>query len=237
LAKIIERAGGMTVEPTRSDKLIIATGGAALGVLTGMIFAGPLGAGAGAAIGVVAQPAMEWVVAKCVPEFRRRGNVLAEAASRSSGLDQDEVVERLLESVELQTLVARVLDATAQTNSTEILTLLGGMLGASVADGPRKIDEDLMLVDGMRGLEPGHLRLLEILEQPADPSNPDVFWADQTIAAALGDSLSHAGRQVAIGGLLGRGLIQRMSGLDGGGYTITEFGSALLGALRRSTPS
>lgn len=227
----------MTVEPTRSDKLITATGGAALGVLIGLIFAGPLGAGAGAAIGVIAQPAMEWVVAKCVPEFRRRGDIVADAASLASGLGQEEVVEHLLESVEHQPLVARVLDAAARTNSTETLRLLGFVLGESVGDRPRTIDEDLMLIEGIRDLEPGHLRLLEVLEQPADPSNPAVFWGMEHIAAVVGDSLSPIGLQAAIGGVLGRGLIQPRSGLDGGGYAITDFGRAVLGALRRSKPS
>jgi hypothetical protein len=130
-----------------------------------------------------------------------------------------------------------VIDAASQTNSTEILTLLGGMLGASVSDRPRRIDEDLMLVDGMRGLEPAHLMLLEQFERPADPSNPDVAWGTERITESIGESLTAAGRQAAIGGLLGRGLIQRIAGFDGGGYMITEFGSALLGALRRSSAS
>jgi hypothetical protein len=71
---------------------------------------------------------MERLVAKSVDEFRRRGDVLAEAASASSGLRQDEVVERLLQSVEIQPLVARVLDAAACTNSTDTLRLLGVVL-------------------------------------------------------------------------------------------------------------
>ena len=87
------RAGWrLTVEPTGSGKLIAETGGAAFGALIGLCFAGPLGAGPGAVIGVIAQPLMERWVAKCVNEFRRRGDVLAEAASLSSGLGQDEVV-------------------------------------------------------------------------------------------------------------------------------------------------
>jgi hypothetical protein len=226
----------MTVEPTGSDKLITATGGAALGVLIGLIFAGPLGAGAGAAIGVIAQPAMEWVVAKCVPEFRRRGEVVADAASSVSRLGQEEVVERLLESVELQPLVARVLDAASRTSSTETLRLLGLVLGEAVGDRPRTIDEDLMLIDGVRDLEPGHLRLLEVLEQPADRSNSTVPWGTEHIADVLADSLTPVGLQAALGGLLGRGLVRPISGFDGGGYAITDFGRAVLGALRRSKP-
>jgi hypothetical protein len=227
----------MTVEPTRPRILIAETGGAALGFLMGLCVLGPLGPAFAGFVSVTAQPLLERFVGRCVDEFGRRGDVLAEAASRSSGLDQEAVVERLLESDELQPLTARVIDAASQTNSTEILTLLGGMLGASVSDRPRRIDEDLMLVDGMRGLEPAHLRLLEQFERSADPSNPDVAWGTERIAESIGESLTAAGRQAAIGGLLGRGLIQRIAGFDGGGYMITEFGSALLGALRRSSAS
>ena len=111
--------------------------------LIGLCFAGPLGAGAGAAIGVIAQPVMERWFAKCVDEFRGRGAVLAEAASRSSGLDQDEAVERLLASVGLQPLVARVLDAASRTNSTETLRLLGGtwrVSGGSLEENRRRSD-------------------------------------------------------------------------------------------------
>jgi hypothetical protein len=226
----------MTVERTHGDKLIAETGGAALGALMGLCFAGPLGAAAGAAVGAALTPVMERWVAKCVDEFRGRGRVLAEAASLTSGLGEEEVVERLLESDELQPMVARVLDAASRTNATETLRLLGGVLGESVSHHARKIGEDLMLVDGIIGLEPGHLKVLELFEGPADPSNPDVNWGVELITVASADSMSAVGSQAAIGGLLSRGLIQTMSGFGQGGYRITEFGRALLGALRRSRP-
>jgi hypothetical protein len=179
---------------------------------------------------------MERWAAKCIDELRGRGQILAEAASLTSGLSQDDVVERLLDSEELQPVVARVLDAALRTNSTDTLRLLGAVLGASVSDRARKIDEDLMLVDGITGLEPGHLRVLELFEGPADPSNPDVNWGVELITAASADNMSAVASQAAIGGLLSRGLIQTMSGFGQGGYQITEFGRALLGALRRARP-
>jgi hypothetical protein len=132
--------------------------------------------------------------------------------------------------------VARVLDASFETSSTETLRLLGAVLGEAVSNRPRRIDEDLMLVDGIRGLEPGHIRLLEQLEQPANASNDSVSWGVERIAEVMDDTLSPVGLQAAIGGLVGRGLIRRSSGLDGEGYLITEFGIGLLGALRRSVP-
>jgi hypothetical protein len=106
-----------------------------------------------------------------------------------------------------------------------------------VSDNPRRIDEDLMLVDSIRDLEPAHLRLLEELDRPADPSNLEVEWGQERIAAVMGNSLSAVGRHAALGGLLRRGLVRPVSGFSSGGYRITEFGSALLEVLRLSKPS
>ena len=200
----------MTIERTGTDKFLAETGGAALGALLGFCFAGPLGAAAGAAVGVVLTPAMERWAAKCIDELRGRGQILADAASLTSGLSEDEVVERLLDSEELQPMVARVLDAALRTNSAETLRLLGGVLGASVSDGARKIDEDLMLVDGITGLEPGHLRVLELFESP-NPSNPNRSWGFESITAASAGNMSAVASQAAIGGLLSRGLIVEAS--------------------------
>jgi|SRR5215211_1058535 len=89
-----------------------------------------------------------------------------------AGLSQEEVVDRLPTCDELQPLAARMLDAASRTNSEETLRLLGAVLSESVSDHPPKIDESLMLVDGIRDLEAGHLRLLQQLGQPADPPIP-----------------------------------------------------------------
>ena len=109
------------------------------------------------------------------------------------------------------------------------------MLGEHVSDRPRAVDEDLMLVDYIIGLEAGHLRLLEIMEGHANTENHDVGWTVETVTGAVGQQLSPAGINSAIGGLLGRGLIESPSGFGGGSiYRITEFGRAVLGALRWS---
>jgi len=210
------------------------TGGAALGALMGLLFAGPAGAAGGALLGVTLTPLLErWVGESLQEIFPARGEVLAAAASSSSNLGQEEVVERLLGSEELHPLLTRVLDAASRTNSLETLRLLGAVLGESVSNRPRKIDEDLMLVDGIRDLEPGHLRLLEQLELPAADADP--VWHRQNIAAVIADNLSAVGLDSALGGLLGRGLIQATAGgYSPPGYMITDFGRALLAALRRS---
>jgi hypothetical protein len=179
--------------------------GAVIGSLIGIAFAGPLGAAGGALIGAAVTPVMERWLDACADEFRRRRDVVVRGASAASGLAEDEVVERLLESVVSQPLVARVLDAAARTDSFEILRLLGGVLGESVRDRPRKIDADLMLVDGITGLTTGHLRVLEVMEGQANPDNPDVAWGPNGVTAQLGGSLSAHGVHAAVGGLVGTG--------------------------------
>jgi hypothetical protein len=232
--KIAKASDSRSVELSDSEKVIVETGGVVLGGFFGLCLAGPLGAVVGAFAGQVLTPASERLIGKCLDELRGRGRVVAEAASLTSGLAEEEILDRLLESDELQPLVARILDAASRTNATETLRLLGYVLGESVSNRPRKIDEDLLLVDILTGLEPGHLRVLELFESPADPSNPDVNWGVENITATMADDMSAVGSQAAIGGLLARGLIQTMSGFGGGGNQITELGRALLSAVRQS---
>ena len=142
---------------------------------------------------------------------------IVEADSRSSGVGLDEAVGRALESVDLQPLVARVLSAASETNSMDTLRLLGSVLGEAVANRPRRIGEDLMLIDGIGGLEPGHLMLLEHLDNPADRANLTVTWSATAIAEVIDGALSPGALQAALGGLVARGLVERVSGLDGGG--------------------
>jgi hypothetical protein len=232
IAKVTDSS---SVELSDSGNLAAEVGGGVTAGFFGLCVGAVLGPDAGALVGMTLTPVSERWIARSIKEIRPRSQVLAEGASLTSGLSEEEVVERLVDSPELQPLVVRILDAAARTNSTETLRLLGAMLGASVADRARRVDEDLMLVDVITGLEPGHLRLLELLEGPADPSNPDLVWNDEKIAAADPDSLTTTGRQIAIGGLLARGVIQSVSVFGGIGYSITDFGRALLDALRWST--
>jgi hypothetical protein len=218
--------------------LIAETGGAVLGGLMGLILVGPLGTSGGAVAGAGLAPVLERWVAKMIPELTRRGEVLSVAAATSSGFDAEQVVVRLLDSVEVQPLVIRILDAASRTNSDEILRLLGGVLGASVTDRPRKVDEDLMLVDGIKDLTPGHLRVLEVLEQPADPTASKHVSTLGSVTEAIGSAMSVAAIEAALAGIVARGLAETGT-LYGGpiGYSLSEFGKALLDAARRASAS
>ena len=80
-----------------------------------------------------------------------------------------------------------------------------------MSERPGKIDEDLLLVDILSGLEPGHLRVLELFENAAVRPDPDVNWSIGCIPAAIADEMSAVGRQAAVDELLARALIQTMS--------------------------
>lgn len=223
----------MTIEPRNERGLVVEAGGAVLGALIGICFAGPLGVGPGAAIGAGITPVMERWLGRCTEEFRRRGIVVADAAAAASHLAEDEVVQRALSGDVPQPLVARILETASRTDSNNVLRLLGAVLGEHVSERPRSVDEDVMLVDCMSGLEAGHIRMLEILEGQANPDNPNVGWTMATLTSTVDGQLSPLGLNSTVGGLLGRGLIESPSGFGGVPiYLITDFGRALLEALR-----
>lgn len=223
----------MTIEPHEPNSVLVKTGGAVLGSLIGICFAGPLGTVPGAMIGAGVTPMMERWLERCAEEFRRRGNVVAKAAAAASQLPEDEVVDQVLADDVAQPLVARILEAAAQTDSDEVLRLLGAVVGERVSQRSRRVDEDMMLVDCIVGLEVSHIRVLEIVEGQANPNNPNVGWTIDTLRIAVDQQLSPLGLNSAIGGLLGRGLVESPSGFGGGTiYLITDFGRALLEALK-----
>jgi hypothetical protein len=179
---------------------------------------------------------MEAWAEKIMQECQRRGHEITDSASVSSGLEPDEVVQRLLTTDELQPLVMRVLDAAARTDSTRKLRMLGTILGEAISNRPRPLDEDLLIVAALDDLEPAHLRVLEVLERPVDdPQNPDARWWAGNLENAVPD-LTVVGRQAGIGGLLHHGLAVQTSLYGAIGYEITEFGRAMLEVIRLPLP-
>jgi hypothetical protein len=205
-----------------------------LGGLIGLIAAGPLGSATGSIVGAASVPMFERWVARMLPEFQRRGEVMAEGAARTSGIDAESAVEHALHSEDAQPLVARILDAATRTNANEILWLLGGMLGVAASDGPRRVDEDLMLVDAIDGLTPAHLHVMQALEEPADPGDADVVWLPSAVSSALGSQVTEAGLITALGGLVSRGLVTTHPTWEQTGYRLSKFGLAMLQAARAS---
>lgn len=132
-------------------------------MLIGAAFGGPLGAAAGTFIGTLITPLIEDWVALCIQEFAPRGQTIVDAAVVTSNLDEEQVIEAITTSPELQPVVQRIIDAAARTNHEQTLRLLGAILGDSIGNRPR-IDEDLLFVEGIAGLGPAHLRVLEALE-------------------------------------------------------------------------
>jgi hypothetical protein len=176
---------------------------------------------------------MEAYAERMWQECQRRGQVMTDSAAVASQLEPDEVIERLLTTDGLDSLVMRVLDAAARTDSMRKLRMLGAILGQAISTPSRPLDEDLLIVAALDDLEPAHLKVLEALDEHGglSPEGHPKNAVPPSLDNALPD-LTVVGRQAGIGGLLRHGLAVQTSPYGGSGYTITEFGSAMLEVMR-----
>lgn len=231
------RAGGtgnfspMTVAPG-NERLPAEVLGASFGMLLGAMASPWFGPPGAPLVTALSTPIMEAWAGRSLRELQRRGEDVAAGASKSSHLDESEVVNRLLQDGDLQPLVRRVLDAAVRTSSVDKLRILGAVLGEAVAERPRSLDEDLLIVGALDAIEAPHLRILEAMRDPANASDHDNFaWTPDELAAIVSD-LSHAGCQAALGGLQRHGLIQLAADTYGVAFAVTDFGRVLLDAMR-----
>jgi hypothetical protein len=174
---------------------------------------------------------MERWFARIGREWSRRGAVIVEAAAARAAIGPEQLVERLLEADDLQPLMARILDAAARTDSAANLQILGTVLGEALSDRPRQIDDYLVIATAVNDLTLAHIRVLEVLEGPADPDHNDASWTSRTVEEAISD-VSTLGIQAALGGLVRHGLVRTESGYGALTYSLTEFGRALLDVIR-----
>jgi hypothetical protein len=221
----VERPSGNLVSDTAG-----ATFGGLIGLWAGTAIAGPDGAEIGSVVSAASVPAMERWFARIRKEWSRRGTVVVQAAASHAEIGPEELVERLLEADDLQPLVARILDAAARTDSAANLKILGTVLGEALSDRPRQIDDYLLIATAVNDLTPAHIRVLEVLERPADSSNADLGWQAETVDKAVMD-VSTLGIHAVLGGLVRHGLVENSAdyGLT---YWLTEFGRALLDVIR-----
>jgi hypothetical protein len=225
-------------EPPPSGQLLPETAGGAFGALIGAWvgtgLAGPFGAATGLAAGSVVGagivPVLERWFSRIQGEFGRRGRVVVEAAGSRGDMTPDEVLERLLDADDLQPLMTRILDAAARTDSVLNLRILGTVLGEALSDRPREVDDYILIATAVNDLGPAHVRVLELLEGPADPTDADRRWTAGEIEERIG-SVSPLGTQAALGGLVRHGLVQNDAGF-GLTYSLTKFGHALLDLIR-----
>jgi hypothetical protein len=208
-----------------------ATFGGLIGVWASAAIPGSDGAAIGSVVGAGSVPVMERWFARIRNEWSRRGAIIVQAAASRAEIGPEQLVERLLEADELQPLVARILDAAARTNSATNLQILGTVLGEALSDRPRQIDDYLLIATAVNDLTPAHLRILEVLERPADPDRDEVGWIAQTIEESIKD-VSLLGIQAALGGLVRHGLVRTGVGYGPLIYSLNEFGQALLDVVR-----
>jgi hypothetical protein len=235
---MLDRAGLAPVRVPRVtgevDPVLTDTLGATLGGLAGLALGGPVGA----IVGVAATPALAKCMSRILVELGRRGEAVAEAAVLSSDLSEAEVLECIVSDVGLQPLVSRVVEAVAHTDSHEKLRLLGTVLGEAISNRPTRLDEDFLIVAALDDLQPVHLRVMELLEQPANPVDADQRWYDGLIEERI-VGVSRVGWQGALGGLIRHGLVRDFPGWGIDLYELSDFGGALIAVMRqvRVTPA
>lgn len=222
----MERPSGNLVSETAG-----ATFGGLIGLWAGTAIGGPDGAVVGSVAGAASVPPMERWFARIRREWSRRGAVIVQAAASRAAIGPEQLVERLLEADDLQPLMARILDAAARTDSAANLQILGTVLGEALSDRPRQIDDYLLIATAVNDLTLAHIRVLEVLEGPADPDQNDASWTSRTVEEAITD-VSTLGIQAALGGLVRHGLVRTESGYGVLTYSLTEFGRALLDLIR-----
>jgi hypothetical protein len=90
--------------------------------------------------------------------------------------------------------LSRILEAVAHTDSQEKLRLLGTVLVEAISNRPNRLDEDFLIVGALDDLQAVHLRVMELLEQSADPDDADERWSDSLIAERIVGVLQWDGR-------------------------------------------
>jgi hypothetical protein len=210
------------------DRVWADTLGATLGGLAGLAMGGPVGAIAG----VAATPALSKWMVRIFDELRGRGDVVAEAAAVSARRSEAEVLDCIVSDVGLQPMVSRVVEAVAHTDSEEKLRLLGAVLGEAIHNRPSRLDEDFLIIAALDELQPVHLRVMEVLEQPANPEDPDQRWYDSLIEERI-VGVSRVGWQGALGGLIRHRLVRDFPGWGIQLYELSDFGRALIDVVRQ----
>jgi hypothetical protein len=143
-----------------------------VGQLGGFAVAGP----AGAAIAPVITTALDMAIAEIRRNGRRQVDTAMDVAVTRSGLDQDELLERLVSSPAHMAMLLEAVEAAARTADARVLNALGRGLANAATDGAR-LDHETLVAKAYRELGPGHFRLMRGLLRPAPffspPSTPE----------------------------------------------------------------
>lgn len=243
-----EDGGNVGRDMTPPEKnLVPETAGGAFAVLMGFAAAGT-GGGTGsvaelgvAVAGAVLTPPMSGLARAVAKEWASNGAEVAHAAAAAAGLTHDKLMDTLADEDELHPLLRQVLEAAERTGDIRKLRTLGTVLGEAVTSRPRRVDEAAIIVAALRDLEPAHVRVLELLQQPGPDETPNTeatqAWLPQSVAQNLPEVMPSL-VAACLNALTRHGLATTRATWNGGSrYELTEFGQVMIDVLRRAAPA
>jgi hypothetical protein len=224
--------------------MAVSAGGALLAVVLGYVFhsAGPFAVDAAAA-GLT--PAATELVSRAAAEWRRKDEVVAEAALAASGLgDPEEFCARLSDSSDLIALAQKILWAASMSGNEDKLQMLGELLGGAVKARGDRVDEAQLLAAALTDLEAPHVMVLDVLTGPA-PSPEAMLegagtakergWWSLTQVETAATPLDHEFVLACLNTLTSHGLTKTGSAYGGEQqWTLSLLGPAMAAVMSRA---
>jgi hypothetical protein len=158
------QTGRVSDEPSKRDMIVTGAG-----LALAAFFAAPAGYAAPELAGVMT-PITTYMAQKVGLELRRKSNVIAENAVRSSGFDAQELGEALVGNPEMIALTQKIVHAASVTRNEQKLRAFGTLLGAAARHRDGEQYETNLLIDALAAIEGGHVIVMDVLSEPSpDP--------------------------------------------------------------------
>lgn len=191
-----------------TGKVVLATAGAALGVLVPPA-AVPIAAGVAA---------LEVWREKLYKQQEQRVETVLQSASEQSDLGPEEVVKRIIEDDDLTLLMAEAVDAARRSRLSSKAAALGRSLGEILKD-DALLDREAIWVRILSVIEPPHLRVMKHYVKGAKLGNGSTYWKPG-VAVSVRTVSEHLRIEGAVlplvQDLLRCGFLMRPGGIDGG---------------------
>jgi hypothetical protein len=149
----------------------------AAGAATGMVFAGPPGAMAGAALAPALQALINYLGSRFERARRKAARVLAEAAARNE-VTEDELIEVAERSSQKTELVAEAVLAAARATTEEKLDALAISLADGIAGDDYAAAQERLVVEALSDLEPIHIDVMTCLVTKPPMYESDDEWRE-----------------------------------------------------------
>jgi hypothetical protein len=138
-----------------------------VGQLGGFALAGP----AGAALAPVLSSALDLAIEEVRHNGRRQVEAAIGEAANLSGLDAEDLLEKLVSSPVYMAVLLEAVEAAARTVDPRVVNSLGRCLANAATDGA-KVEDETLIAKAFRDLGPAHFRLLGGLLRPSPIFDP-----------------------------------------------------------------